>query len=150
MDKKILKIAAQHTDGSWYGTNEQELTKIMDEKTLSAEKDNNTIVSSWWYLHGDLQSAVGFDKGMFLNLGDFKTFEKKCYINGNEEYFDVICLEEGIYDVEIIGFDKPCVGYFWITDKDDIPMTRGLVCFKDDLDSVKDAETKFNKKQRWL
>ena len=74
MDKKILKIAAQHTDGSWYGTNEQELTEIMDEKTLAAEKDNKTIISSWWYLHGDLQSAVGFDKGMFLNLGDFKTF----------------------------------------------------------------------------
>ena len=145
---KTLKIAAIQINGNVF--EQENAFKNLNKYTEALGKDKGTIVSSWWYLHGDLQEEVGYDKGAFLNLEEDMVEIKNCYFNGNKEYFDVVCLKDGIYDVEVIGFDKPCVGYFWITEREHIPHLRGLVCFKGDRKAVEYAERKYSEKSVYL
>lgn len=146
---KTLKILAEHYDGSLH--NVENPRDYMDSTTQHYYEDRNTTVSNWWYLHGDLESEIGYDKGVFCNLEDFNLLIKNCYFNGNKEYFDVVCLEDGIYDVEVIGIDKPCIGYFWINETNNgIPECRGLVCFKDDKEACEYTEQKYNEKSQIL
>lgn len=145
---KTLRIISKNYDGSLYNVNDPK--EYTDSITRHYYKDHGIIVSNWWYLHGKLEDEIGYDKGVFCNLEDFNLYIKNCYFNGNKEYFDVVCLEDGIYDVEVIGIDKPCVGYFWITDKEHIPACRGLVCFKDDKEACEYAEQKYNEKSQYL
>lgn len=141
---KTLKIAAIQIDGTVI--EQEEALKHLNKYTDALGKDEDTTISGWWYLHGELESEVGYDKGAFLNLEEDIVEIKNCYFNGNEKHFDVVCLKDGIYDVEVIGFDKPCVGYFWINRDYDIPECKGLVCFKDDKEAVEYAEKKYNEK----
>lgn len=146
---KTLKILAEYVDGTYHNIDKPPI-EYCDELTQHYLQDENTIVSNWWYLHGDLESEIGYDHGVMCNLSDFNLLIKNCYYNGNDAYFDVICLEDGIYDVEVIGIDKPCVGYFWIIDKEHIPKCRGLVCFKDDTEACMYAEQKYKEKSQYL
>ena len=145
---KTLKIIATHVDDSLHNVDNPR--DHMDSITQHYYEDKNSIVSNWWYLHGNLDSEIGYDKGVFCNLEDFNLYIKNCYYNGNKRYFDIVCLEDGIYDVEIIGIDKPCVGYFWIINKEHIPECHGLVCFKDDKEACEYAEQKYKEKSQYL
>lgn len=53
------------------------------------------------YLHGKVESAVGYDIGLCLNAELCSDLEKEKYI-------------EGIYDVEVIGYEKPCKAFLWV------------------------------------
>lgn len=141
---KVLKIAAIQIDGTIL--EQEEALKHLNKYTDALDKDENITISNWWYLHGELEEAVGYDKGAFLNLEEDMIEIKNCYFNGNKRCFDVVYLKEGIYDVEVIGFDKPCVGYFWISNFNRIPECRGLVCFKDDKKAIEYAEKKYSEK----
>lgn len=137
----MLKIIA---DSKWYRP--ENPGDYMDDTTRKYYSEHQYIVSSWWYLHGDLESIVGYDKGVFCNLEEFPLLIKNCYFNGNKEYFDVVCLKDGIYDVEVIGIKEPCIGYFWISNHYDIPECRGLVCLKSDKEGCEYAFKKYNEK----
>ena len=118
------------------------------------ERDNN----SWWYLHGELESLVGYDKAVVCNCksGGFgKETIDWSEISGNEVLSvhsenTKMCMHiNGIVDVEIEGIDKPCVGYFWTDREKSIYWKRkeygfwnqrGLVCFKDDEESCAYAD----------
>ena len=41
------------------------------------------------------------------------------------------------------GISKPCIGYFWV---DSLERGRGLVCYKDDLESIEYAKKKYQQK----
>lgn len=71
--------------------------------------------SNYWYLHGQLETDVGFDLALFtidnkdLMCDQFILKKNNKIIKREEFYY----LPERIYDVKVIGFDKPCKGYFW-------------------------------------
>ena len=120
------------------------------------EKDWN----SWWYLDGELEDFVGYDKATVSNCksGGFA----KETINWKEIIGDKVVLVHedkpttemyinGEVDVEIEGIDRPCKGFFWTTDEctvyyQDKPYKhwkqRGLVCFADDKPSCIKARAK--------
>lgn len=137
---KTLKLIAYDVAGNYLNVDNPDNYK--DDFTKSLNNNDNVIISSWWYLHGKLEDEVGFDKAEFCNLGDFETITEQQYYNGNKKTFDVVFLKEGIYDVEVIGFDKPCVGYFWIDKSEGRGNLRGLVCFKDDINAIEYAKKK--------
>lgn len=145
---KVLKIAAIQIDGTVI--EQEKALKHLNKYTDDLGKDENTTISSWWYLHGELETEVGYDKGAFLNLEEDMVEIKNCYFNGNKQHFDVVCLKDGVYDVEVIGFDRPCVGYFWISNFNKIPECKGLVCFKDDTSAVMYARQKYAEKSWYL
>lgn len=145
---KILKIAAIQIDGTVL--EQEEALKHLNKFTDTLDKDKDTIISGWWYLHGELEDKVGYDKGAFLNLEEDMVEIENCYFKGNDKYFNVVLLKDGIYDVEVIGFDRPCVGYFWIDRKYNTPECRGLICFKDDTSAVMYARQKYTEKFGYL
>jgi len=157
MDKK-LKLIVDHEP--WVDI--PIITKLED--VPRKERDNN----SWWYLHGELDEFVGYDKATAVNcfsIGVSKETLNWSSICGNkvEEVFD----EEPYYrmhlngtiPVEIEGVDKECIGYFWTTDEHDIYYKdkaypfwwqRGLVCFVDDTEACAYAQEKMNERTTFL
>lgn len=115
------------------------------------ELDNN----SWWYIHGQLEKDLGYDKGCLINclslnvsketvnwitIKDGKCNPRKYY----NMYFN------GIIDIKVEGIDKPCVGYFWTEnttsyDKGSFQRwkQRGLICYKDDIEGREYALDKY-------
>lgn len=134
----LVKLLAYDVSGEYYKST-PELEKLV-------KRPKDTIISDWWYLHGELETTIGYDKAKIINIKELPTITKNCYYNGNDKYFDVVCLKDGIYDVEVHGISKPCIGYFWITEMEDIPKLRGLVCFKDDKEAVEYAKKKYEEK----
>lgn len=94
---------------------------------------------NFWYLHGELESTFHFDKAyMYV---DWDTKNTLCTEIGGRLY-----INQGIYDVTVEGYDKPCRAYMWHSGESQLPLLRGLVVDPDDTEWVKDAESKYNSK----
>lgn len=116
--------------------------------------------NSWWYLHGELESIVGYDKAYTINCksaGYSKETVNYSCICGNtvKELSSDGRLTRwemhvnGIIPVQVKGVDEPCVGYFWTIEHSDIFYEgisypywdqRGLVCLESDVVGRKYAE----------
>lgn len=122
----------------------------------------------WWYLDGELESIVHYDKATVTNClsgGFAKETINWGSIVGNEveELVDwkpkhMMCFD-GIVDVEIEGISEPCKGYFWTTNYKTVYWEgkpyqvwdqRGLVCLASDKDSCERALKKMRKKSSIL
>lgn len=118
----------------------------------STEWDNN----SWWYIHGELENKVHFDKATVINataandtVETLRWFE----INGDRcaRYEDIPYREmyiNGIRECNVIGVHGDCLGFFWTTDERTISYDkgtfsvwnqRGLVVEKNDKKAVLQA-----------
>lgn len=129
-----------------------------------SERDNN----SWWYLHGELQNYVGFDKATVTNCNTGGFGKETIYwtdISGNKvisiasEDPQIQMYFNGEVDVEIEGIDKLCKGFFYVTNEHKIYYKdqeylyweqRGLVCFADDTKACEYAKKKMNQKSQIL
>lgn len=122
--------------------------------------------NSWWYLHGELEYLVGYDKAYPINCkssGNAKetinwseishSKVKQLRDDGNLTRWEIHI--NGIIPVQVKGVDKPCVGYFWTTNEHDIEWEgkkypyweqRGLVCLESDSEGREDALKKFQEK----
>lgn len=111
------------------------------DKVPSEERDN----AHFWYLHGELEEIVGFDKGVITNcktLGISKPFK----YNEDEGWTNKLYLK-GVVECQVKGINEPCVGYFYVTDDlGDYWMQRGLVCLKSDKKGRLYAELKMKEK----
>ena len=94
---------------------------------------------NFWYLHGELERHFHYDKAsMYV---DYDTMKESCTkINGR------LYLNEGIWDVTIEGYDKPCKAYMWHSKEGEHTLLRGLVVDPDDKEWAKDAEEKYKEK----
>ena len=111
-------------------------------KLDSFKKQKKAYFPYGYYLHGNLE------KYWYYDLCDIVNFEElECVIkpasNKQSQFTYKIFLKPGIYDVIVIGVDKPCVGYFWFSN--DIRY-HGLICFKDDADAIRYAREQYNTK----
>ena len=136
-----------------------------------ALEDNkfNLDRNSWWYLHGKLEGLCHYDKAVVLNLSEFPEYQgdtlKWSYITGN--ITEVSKFEKNkemkindIIPVQVVGIDKPCIGYFWTTDERTVTAKckngktkdfqhwcqRGLVCLSEDIEACKYAKKKYQEK----
>lgn len=99
----------------------------------------NINAPNFWYLHGELESTFHYDKA--LMFVDWETKKTLCTEIGDRLY-----INEGIYDVNVEGYDKPCKAYMWHSGESQCPLLRGLVVDPDDTEWAKDAESKYNNK----
>ena len=157
---KVLKMIAD-----WRYKQKPKNTREYQDIPLN-ERDN----SSWWYLHGELEDFVGFDKATVTNClsGGFAKqsirYEKivggvveSVYNNDESPFYRMYF--NGVVDVEIEGINQPCIGYFY-TDKErkvtykgktyDLWKQRGLVCFKSDAEACFYAIKKMKEKCSFL
>ena len=151
---KVLKMIAD-----WSYAEKPEGTRDYNDISVE-ERDWN----SWWYLHGELEGVVHYDKatvtnclsGGFaketINFGSVAGDKVESLIEWRPRH--MMCFD-GVVDVEIEGIDKLCKGYFW-TDRYQtvywegkpykIWEQRGLVCFADDTEACEYAMRKMREK----
>lgn len=159
MNKKDIIIRLLSTNAK----NAYSLGKeLQDKKEASGFYETN-----WFFLHGKLESDVGYDKAVFINFDEIETKETIDYteIRGNEVIRynspNIIKMNylNGIYNVEVKDIDYPCTGYFWIvcerivkSELGDYPVwqQRGLVVANDDEKSIEYAIKKYNEKSNIL
>lgn len=155
---RILKLIAE-----WKFGEKPEGTREYND-IRPEERDNN----SWWYLHGDLQSFVGYDKATVTNCksggfsketidwADIEGDQVMKIVSKNPRHEMYL---NGEVDVEIEGISRPCKGYFYTTNERtvyykskpyDFWMQRGLVCFADDKEACEYAKRKMSEKSRIL
>lgn len=140
-------------------------SKTKYEDIQKDERDNN----SWWYLHGELEEFVGYDKATTTNCksaGYSRETVNWSSIRGTK--VEEICEDgltrwemyaNGIIPVKIEGIEKPCVGYFWTANECSIFYKgkkyphwnqRGLVVFKDDAEANAYALKKYMEKSDFI
>ena len=114
-------------------------TKMIEDTPMS-KKDNAYM----WYLHGELDSMLGFDKGVVVNcdeLNILKPFNYEGRMTYNKMHI------EGEYECKVEGVNEPCIGFFYVDERGDNLWTqRGLVCLKSDEKGCKYAKEKMIEK----
>lgn len=152
----MLKIVAYKCTGGHIGN-------VNPNDVPNKEKDNN----NWWYLHGELKNEIGFDKGVMINCyseglskktvrwGEIRGGVCTKYSEGDRYALHA----NGVYEVEVIGINRPCKAFLWTTSEYDVKydkgtfpywMQRGLVCFADDIESCRYAISKMKEKSSIL
>lgn len=150
-----------------------------DYKTIadSSIDSNNYVLNNWWYLHGELEDRLHYDKASIINAANLDfVFYMPCFdtLNIDDDYrykgklskieYKPFILTTGIYDCIVIGIEEPCIGYFWTTEVGPIKLTyndklvykgkyglqRGLVCLQSDKKSCQYAYNKFKEKSNCL
>lgn len=132
MDAKALVIVVSEPC-ALAGINVEKYQKMIND---SIKEGHQPVSIS--YLHGKLESKVGYDIGVCLNG------ENIVIHNQDNNRNKVI---EGVYSVKIVDYDNPCTAYLW-NDKYDRP--RGLIVDDEDAESIKYAIQKYNEKTSWL
>lgn len=113
------------------------------------EQDNfkgERINGGFCYLHGDVETEVGFDCIDFVGLPQEYTITRPCVsthgtrvtaYHGDETYPHL----NGIFPIKVIGIRRACIGFFWteydgefmFNGKEYIRLRqRGYVLFRDD------------------
>jgi len=150
-----LKMTAYHVDGTLHNSKFKSENEVPEDEMCH---------NSWWYLHGELENEVGYDKAITTNCnsaGYSKETIDWSMISGNivedvhqDRTRPVMCIN-GEVPVEVEGIDKPCTGFFWTEEKPNIIWKgkeypywhqRGLVCFSDDKDACEYARELMVKK----
>ena len=135
----MLKITAYQKDGSLFRSHYNDADSIPTSEYFPGE----------WFLHGELQCLVGFDKGIATNceeLGIAANMPNFAEIKDSNvvSIFNRTPMRRmklnGVIPVEVEGIDRPCTGYFWLEDETEIQWEgrkypywrqRGLVVFAD-------------------
>lgn len=158
MDKIVLKVHPEH-----YQYDVSEIPQIND-LIVKAIKENEYDEGSWWYLHGQLETRVGFDKGFAYNIREAKVGSKIInwtQISGNKvieigrKHFRSQMDFDGEIAVKVDGIDEPCIGFFWTEDRRTLTWKgnsypywkqRGLVCLVSDKEACENARSKMLRK----
>lgn len=101
------------------------------------------------YLHGLLEDKCGYDICDILNPEDF-TWETVNTTYSDDEIVPYEHLKSfGKMACKVYSIKEPCTAFIWESTlgKDNIyGNARGLICLNSDIESLKYAEQKFNKK----
>lgn len=106
-------------------------TDFTKHKALIEEAlDHGHDVCTIHYFHGEVEQHAGYDIGACLNAEEFLDVEKGC-------------LKEGVYDAELLGYDKPLKAFLW---NDEFKRPRGLIVVADNKKDMRFAKKKFDSK----
>ena len=96
---------------------------------------------NFWYLHGVLEDKFNFDTA--LMYVDLETYESDIVeMKDGKSY-----LVQGIYDVEVEGYDKLCKAFMWQSEDDEgITLLRGLVVDPTVKEDLEYAQKQYEKK----
>lgn len=106
MEAPILKITAF--------THDWELWRSAMESTRQIPKEEQ-IFSEGWYLHGELETIVGFDIAVPTNAVKLGYYAETVlnYISEPPRVCKQFCFD-GLINVEVEGLNEPCLGIFYV------------------------------------
>lgn len=94
----------------------------------STHTETGDMINNFFYLHGELETLLGTDKGIIANA------RKNGLVRNYRHITDAPHIN-GIYRCIIDGIDKPCIGYFYTDDLNERDwLQRGLVCLESDTE----------------
>lgn len=128
------------------GINNPHKEKLFEEYNI---EKNKRIYCPYIFLHGELETIVGYDQIEILNPSDFDIQEDHRIILADPVVTLYWLKETGIFDCKVIGVDKPCVAYIWATGNY-IDYCRGFICLKSDKEAIQYAEKNYNEKFSWF
>ena len=146
---------------------------------ITLKSEGNYIESNGFYLHGKLESKIGYDLVSIINAKECPEIIKyipeidildiysdwASGIANNQIKLVPKFYYNGILDCNVIGIDESCIGYFWTVDEKELLVSafysketfkglywcqRGLICLKSDIEACKDAEEKYNTKKVYI
>ena len=161
MPKKFKVVPYLHPDA-------KEIIKLAKK-----ENKNNLDNNSWWYICGELEEMLNYDKGVIINMSDFPQYQGDTLfwtkIVGDKTKIEKFIPKKeikitGVIEVEVLGVPEDCIGYFWVTDERTIYAEdndknktsfqnwrqHGLVCLKSDIKARKQAAISFGGKDRTI
>lgn len=124
MNKPKLKLVVSESR-SFAGVDFKKYQSQIDEAMSQGHK-----VAIIQYLHGTVQEKMGYDIAACLNVEECADFEKERWISG-------------VYDVEVVDYQKPCRAYLWNVSG----RSRGLIVDIEDKEGVRSAEEAYNNKE---
>ena len=133
--KTIKVILVNKIDKEFYHEDYDNLTKSLYD-------DPCIMMYEFFYLHGELEQDLGYDKCEIMNLGDLDVQ----YHPLTDSDTTIITIPDGIYDVKVVDIDKPCIGYFWNINN----QQRGLICYKTDFEACENSMNSFIERAKWL
>ena len=121
-----------------YALIDEEPEREIKKKTFGLEPID---APNFWYLHGALQHKFIFDKAnMYV---DWETYKSNIVEVKDEKNY----LVQGIYDVEVEGYDKLCKAFMWQSEDDEgISLLRGLVVDPTVKEDLEYAQKKYEEK----
>lgn len=99
-----------------------------DEALINEAFESGHSVSTIHYFHGEVEDFAGCDIGACLNAEEFLDTEKGS-------------LKEGIYDAELVGYDKLLKAFLW---NDKFQRPRGLIVVADNKSDMEFARRRYN------
>ena len=127
MNKPKLKLVVSEPR-SFAGVDFKKYQSQIDEAMSQGHK-----VAIIQYLHGTVQEKMGYDIAACLNAEECADFDKERWI-------------PGIYDAEVVDYQKPCRAYLWNVSG----RSRGLIVDIEDKEGVRSAEEAYNNKEYML
>ena len=124
MNKPKLKLVVSEPR-SFAGVDLKKYQSQIDEAMSQGHK-----VAIIQYLHGTVQEKMGYDIAACLNVEECADFEKERWI-------------PGVYDVEVVDYQKPCRAYLWNVSG----RYRGIIVDIEDKEGVRSAEKAYNNKE---
>ena len=118
-----------------YALIDEESEREIKKKTFGLEPID---APNFWYLHGVLEDKFNFDTA--LMYVDWDTYKSNIVEVKDEKNY----LVQGIYDVEVEGYDKPCKAFMW--QSEDGELLRGLVVDPTIEKDLEDAQKKYEEK----
>lgn len=130
-------------------------------------ESNKYSHSGGWYLHGQLETEMGYDIAYFYDvpnelLKESADWHSITYNRGElrSDKKTMVPHINGVYECEVYGTDEPCLGYFWTTDEREIDFGNGivkpvwhqcgLVVFSNDRDANAYARLKMSEKSDFI
>lgn len=116
-------------------------TEQLREETEKYCEKNNLMVPYGYYMHGILEDYWGYDLCTLVNLDKLELQELENISWYGKVKETIVFIKPGKYDIEVLNYPNPCIGYFWINSFNRV---RGLICDANDVESIQYAEQCFN------
>lgn len=154
MEQKLI-FAAHQNGETFYGMNAEQSAELDAE--IDKMRSNSKMFWGGCYLHGLIDREIGCDIVTLANTSDL-VLEEYPTLGHSRLFMHLLLPEDGEYEVEVIGIQAKCVGFFWrdIIKSEDHPgfyyraSMRGLICYADDAEAIKYAKERLAEKSTWL
>lgn len=151
MKQKLIFAVAQIGTDLYYGMTSEESAKLdalRDKRYAEAR-----MFCGGLYLHGKLEHLVGYDVPVLVNQESLNLIEYPS-LSYSRQFTHLLLEEEREYEVEVIGVNAKCIGFFWKYIIEDEKRTglyedaeeRGLICLADDKEAIDYARQKLAKR----
>ena len=149
MEKTTIKIMAFPAVDTLFVNPDEESMKA--SRLQSQEYKTRKTIASGWEFSGHLLEDLGENIGFIANKEELPLTDVSVKYAGLRGWI-YQHLPDGIYPVEVVGVETPCIGYFWAEvikpqfSRRNRVIQHGMVCYINDGDANAIARNQFTQR----